>query len=197
MPCMCPSLSRTRVHPLPASAGWKALWFSFTKPLSPTNLLSSPSHCKLERKEKNCLLFFVSSLGSWLSVVSVPSGVLPWSTRFWGVGAAAGQQYVKDFCRAARSSFSLLSSVPTEAGDRAVYLLPSQKLRAGGRIRGRKESEMERGEKRDQQQEEKHGKERRALHNLWTCCSQVTFFTVPSFHILLGCSENAPTRKGF
>lgn len=34
------------------------------------------------------------------------------------------------------------------------------------------------------------------MHNFGACYSQVTFFMVVSFHVLLGPSENAPTRKG-
>lgn len=91
-PChACPSLCRMRVHPLPDSTGSRALWFSFTNSLSPAQLLSSPPHCEVERRDKSCLPFFFSSLQLWLTVVSVSSVVLQWFTRFWGAEVAAGQ----------------------------------------------------------------------------------------------------------
>lgn len=55
---------------------------------------------------------------------------------------------------------------------------------------------MEKRKQRNKWWEGKQGKERRALHNFGACYSQVTFFMVASFHVLLGPSENAPTRKG-
>lgn len=88
--------------------------------------------------------------------------------------------------------------VLTKAGDRAVFFIPSRKLCTGGRNRRGREDEMERREeKRDKWQEIKYGRERRALHNLQTWCSQVTLFPVASFDSLLDHSESAPTRKGF
>lgn len=189
-----PPFARTRrslCQPALGGEHWDSPW-----PISSYPTLFSYSLWSREEGEKLFTLF-LSSLLSCLTVVSVSSRVVPWSTGFWGVDVAAGQQSVKDSCREETSSVSLLSSVPTKAGDGAVYLFPSQKLCAGGRNGGGREGEMERGEKKDKRQESKHGKKRKALHNLWTCCSQVTFFTVASFHVLLGRSENAPTRKGF
>lgn len=78
--------------------------------------------------------------------------------------------------------------------DRAVCLLPSQKLCPGERNRRGREGEMISGEKRDKWWEENTVRREEPCITFGLVAAKSHF---ASFPILLGCSEKAPTRKGF
>lgn len=64
------------------------LLYQFPVSSSPTQFTSS---LWSRKEEEKLFTLFLSSLQSWLTVVSVSSVVFQWSARFWGAEVAAGQ----------------------------------------------------------------------------------------------------------
>lgn len=100
---------------VPHSAGWGAsfasqhwlkstLIFLYQLPVS-SSTTQFPSSLWSRKEGEKPFALFLSSLQSWLTVVSVSSVVLQWCTRFWGAEVAAGQ-CIKDMMSKAPSRCS-------------------------------------------------------------------------------------------